>query len=120
MLLKKYTLSLLREAYGQDITMILKNPELENLELLKDGSTLFTMLHYSTRPAVVELIKRKKLKTFSMDSIVDDQGLRMFVDYFGTAYCGCKAGIDVLKKRMGSFILMNGDQSRRLSWGPAA
>ena len=91
------------EAYGQDITMILKNPELENLELLKDGSTLFTMLHYSTRPAVVELIKRKKLKTFSMDSIVDDQGLRMFVDYFGTAYCGCRAGIDVLKKTYGKF-----------------
>lgn len=91
------------EAYQQDITMILKDPELENLEMLKDGSTFFTMLHYSTRPAVVELIKRKNLQPFSMDSIVDDQGLRMFVDYFGTAYCGCKAGIDVLKKTYRDF-----------------
>lgn len=86
------------ETYRQDITMILKNPELENLEMLRDGSVFFTMLHYSTHPAVVELIKRKKLKTFSMDSIVDDQGLRLFVDYFGTAYAGCKAGIEELKK----------------------
>lgn len=91
------------EAYKQDITMILKNPELENLEMLKDGSVFFTMLHYSTRPTVCELIKRKKLKTFSMDSVVDDQGLRLFVDYFGTAYEGCKIGLEVLKKNFSNY-----------------
>lgn len=91
------------QAYKQDITMILKNPDLENLEMLKDGSVLFTMLHYSTRPAVIELIKRKHIKSFSMDSIVDDSGLRMFVDYFGTAYEACKVGVQVLKETFDDF-----------------
>ena len=93
----------MREAYEQDITMILKDPELENLEWLRDGSTFFTMLHYSTRPAVVELIRRKKLRTFSMDSIVNDEGIRMFVDYFGTAHGGMKIAVDVLKQQYADF-----------------
>lgn len=105
------------EAYKQDITMILKDPELENLEMLKDGSTFFTMLHYSTRPAVVELIKRKGLKTFSMDSIVDDAGLRMFVDYFGTAYCGCREGIKVLKQSYPEFYSTDRGPIRALVMG---
>lgn len=100
---KKVHFVKMEEAYKQDITMILKDPELPNLELLKDGSIFFTMLHYSTRPAVIEVIKRKQLKTYSMDSIVDDQGIRLFVDYFGTAYEACKAGIHALKESYSAF-----------------
>ena len=44
------------ESFGKDITMILKNPEPEDLEMLKDGSVYFTMLHYATRPKVCEII----------------------------------------------------------------
>ena len=91
------------DAYKQDITMILKNPEMENLEMLKDGSTYFAMLHYSTRPTVVELLKRKNIKSFSMDSIVDDYGLRMFVDYFGTAHAGCQVAVECLKETYKDF-----------------
>lgn len=93
----------MKEAYAQDITMILKDPDLENLELLKDGSVFFTMIHYAVRPAEVELIKRKQLKAYSMDSIVDDNGLRLFVDYFGTAYCAMVEGIKVLKQTYPDF-----------------
>ena len=85
------------EAFGQDITLILKNPDMSDLEMLKDGSVLFSMLHYTTHPDLRDMIERKKLRTFSMDSVVDDNGLRLFVDYFGTAFNGCKAGIEVLK-----------------------
>ncbi len=91
------------EAYKQDITMILKDPDIENLELLRDGTVFFTMIHYPTHPTVVEVIKRKKLKSFSMDSIVDDDGLRLFVDYFGTSYCACATGVETLKKQYPDF-----------------
>ena len=86
------------ESFGKDITMILKNPEPEDLEMLKDGSTYFTMLHYATRPKVREVIARKGLKTFAMDHIVDDSGLRIFADYFGTAFNGCQAAVEALKE----------------------
>lgn len=86
------------ESFGKDITMILKNPEPEDLEMLKDGSTYFTMLHYATRPKVREVIARKGLKTFAMDHIVDDSGLRIFADYFGTAFNGCSAAVEALKE----------------------
>ncbi|MDD4356125.1 MAG: hypothetical protein PHN98_02645 [Smithellaceae bacterium] len=88
----------LQEVYQQDMIVILKDPELKNLKLMKDFSALFTMIHYDTRPANVELICKKNIKSFSMDAIVDDNGLRMFVDYFGTAYAGCEISFEILKK----------------------
>ncbi|MCQ2551064.1 MAG: hypothetical protein MJ146_02580 [Clostridia bacterium] len=92
-----------KESFGQDITMILKNPELEDLEMLKDGSVYFSMLHYATRPGVREIIERKHLKAFAMDHIVDDEHKRIFVDFFGTAFNACKYGVDALKETYPKF-----------------
>ena len=86
------------ESFGKDITMILKNPEPEDLEMLKDGSVYFTMLHYATRPKVCEIIERKGLKAFAMDHIVDDDGRRIFADFFGTAFNACEAAIEAMKE----------------------
>ena len=91
------------ESFGKDITMILKNPEPEDLEMLRDGSVYFAMLHYATRPKVCEIIARKGLRTFAMDHIVDDNGLRIFADYFGTAFNGCQEAIEALKKTYPDF-----------------
>ena len=93
----------LEEAYKQDMVACLKNPDLKNLELLNEGASLFSMIHYDSRPAAVELITRKKLRSFSMDAIVDDQNLRAFVDYFGTAHCGCKTAFEELKRTREDF-----------------
>ena len=89
------------EVYKKDLIVILKMPELEELEKLRDGCCLFTMCHYPTRPANVELFMRKNIKTFSMDGIVDDYGKRIFVDYFRTAFNGSRIAFNELKKSMG-------------------
>ncbi|MCQ2548302.1 MAG: hypothetical protein MJ145_04785 [Clostridia bacterium] len=86
------------ESFGKDITMILKNPEPEDLEMLKDGSVYFSMLHYATRPQVREIIERKHLKALAMDHVVDDDHKRIFVDFFGTSFNACKEGVETLKK----------------------
>lgn len=91
------------EIYNQDLIVILKMPELEELEKLKDNSSIFTMCHYSTRPENVELFMRKGIEAFSMDTIVDDYGKRIFVDYFRTAFNGSKIAFDELKKSMADF-----------------
>lgn len=95
--------SSMNEVYQQDMIVILKNPDLANLELLRDGAILFTMIHYDTRPSCVELIERKNLKSFSMDALVDDYGIRTFVDYLGTAYSGCVCAFQILKQTRKDF-----------------
>lgn len=91
------------DVYHKDLIIILKMPELFELEKLKDGCSLFTMCHYSTRPAYVDLFKRKNIFTFSMDGIVDDYGKRLFVDYFRTAFNGSKLAFEELKKSFNYF-----------------
>ena len=51
-----------------------------------------------TRPAYVELFKRKNIFSLSMDGIEDDYGKRLFVDYFRTAFNGSKIAFEELKK----------------------
>lgn len=89
--------------YQKDLIIILKMPELSELEKLRDGCSLFTMCHYSTRLANVELFKRKNIFTLSMDGIVDDYGKRLFVDYFRTAFNGSKIAFEELKKSYHDF-----------------
>ncbi len=91
------------EVYNKDLIVIIKMPELKNLEKLKDGCSIFTMCHYHTRASYVELFKRKGVKSFSMDAIVDDYGKRIFVDYFRTAYNGSVIAFKELKKSMPDF-----------------
>lgn len=91
------------EAFDKDIVMILKNPDPEDLEMLRDGCVYFSMLHYATRPKVCEVLGRKSIRALAMDHVVDDKGLRMFVDYFGTAFNACKAGVDALKETYPDF-----------------
>lgn len=86
------------DIYQKDLIIILKMPEISELNKLKDGCSLFTMCHYSTRPAYVELFKNKNIFAFSMDGIVDDYGKRLFVDYFRTAFNGSKLAFEELKK----------------------
>lgn len=91
------------DAMSKEIVVILKMPSLKDLELLTDGSTIFTMCHFETREDYVRLFERKNINAISMDAIVDDDGLRMFVDYFGTAFNGCETAFNVLKEREGFY-----------------
>lgn len=91
------------KVFEQDMLIILKMPDLEKLEMLNDNSSIFSMLHYDTRPSFNEVLIRKKIKSFAMDMIVDDYGNRMFVDYFGTAFAGCEQAFNVLKENMNDF-----------------
>jgi len=95
------------DVYQKDLIIILKMPELSELEKFKDGCSLFTMCHYTTRPAYIDLFKRKNIFTFSMDGIVDDYGKRLFVDYFRTAFNGSKLAFEELKKSYDCFYSIN-------------
>lgn len=95
------------DTFKKDLVVILKMPDMEKLELLRDGNIFFSMCHFPTQTKNVELFKRKDIQAFSMDSITDDYGIRLFVDYFRTSYNACKMAFKELEKTMKNMYSKN-------------
>ncbi len=87
------------EAFQQDIVLVLRSPTLEEYEMLREGSILFSMLHFPTRPNRVEKLQRLGIKAISMDSISDDNGIRLVENMRAVAWNGLEAAFNVLEER---------------------
>lgn len=92
------------KVYKQDLVIVLKAPGYDQLEMMKSESSLISMLHYDSRPKLVEKLKEKGIHAYSMDSIVDDEHNRMVVTYELTALGGVKAAFYEMKKRKKNFF----------------
>ena len=67
-----------REAcFAQDYVLILRSPKHKELELIRPGSCLVSMLHFPTRPKRVQQLKKRKINAISLDSIIDDTNIRL-------------------------------------------
>jgi alanine dehydrogenase len=88
------------EVYSKDMVIVLKAPSVKDIMSMNRGSYLFSMLHYETRPIRNELLKKQGIKTLSMDSIVDDDNARLFVNYYGTSRSGTKIAFYELQKKL--------------------
>ncbi len=86
-------------AFQQDIVMVLRSPQLDEFEMLKPGGCLFSMLHFPTRPKRVEKLKKLGINAISMDSIVNDNNLRMVENMKAVAWNGLEAAFDVIEER---------------------
>ncbi|MGH4123947.1 MAG: alanine dehydrogenase [Clostridium sp.] len=87
-----------KECYEKDIVVVLRSPEFEQIEYMKQGSTLLSMLHYATRATRVEKLKEKGIFAVSMDSIRNDFHERMVVNYEGTSENGINLAFTELAK----------------------
>ncbi|WP_291637638.1 alanine dehydrogenase, partial [Clostridium sp.] len=87
-----------RECYEKDIVVVLRSPEFEEIEYMKQGSTLLSMLHYQTRATRVEKLKEKGIFAVSMDSIRNDFLERIVVNYEGTSGNGISVAFTELSK----------------------
>lgn len=87
-----------KECYEKDIVVVLRSPEFEEIEYMKEGSTLLSMLHYATRATRVEKLKEKSIFAVSMDSIRNDFLERMVVNYEGTSENGINLAFTELVK----------------------
>ena len=92
------------EIYKKDLVVVLKSPTDEEIKLMGKGSHLVSMLHYPTRKIKNKLLLHQGINCYSMDSMVDDDGVRMLVNYKGTSRSAVKAGFYELKKRMPKFM----------------
>jgi alanine dehydrogenase len=86
------------EAFRQDYVMVLRSPNKEEMRLLKPGSCIISMLHYPTRPKRVQLLKDIGVKAISLDSIVNDNRVRLVEDMRAVAWNGLEVAFDILEK----------------------
>ena len=86
------------EAFQKDYVMILRSPTLKELETIRRGSCLISMLHYPTRPARVQHLRELEIKAISLDGIVNENNVRLVENMKAVAWNGLEVGFDVLEK----------------------
>ncbi len=96
------------EAFQKDVSIILRSPKPEEFELIKPGATLIAMLHYPTRPKRVARLQAGGIKAISLDSIVNDSGIRLVENMKAVAWNGLEAAFDWLEKRWPDLIRPDG------------
>ena len=87
------------EAFQQDVVIVLRSPLREEFSLLRHDSCLISMLHYPTRPVRVKIMNDLGIKAISLDSIVNEQNIRLVENMKAVAWNGLEAAFDVLEKR---------------------
>jgi alanine dehydrogenase len=89
-------------AYRQDIVVVLRAPE-GRYELLRPGAILLSMLHFTTRPARVELLRRLGIEAIALDMVTGDDGRRLVQNLRDVARNGLAAAFDALERRWPAF-----------------
>jgi alanine dehydrogenase len=105
------------EVMQQDILIVLRSLNPDEFEILKPGTVLISMLHYPTRPGRVEKLKNLKIKAISMDSIVDDNNIRLVENMKAVAWNGLEAAFDVLEKHWTGLRRPDGEPIQTLILG---
>ena len=86
------------EAFQKDFVFILRSPTPEEMNLIKRGTTLVSMLHYPTRPNRVDTLTKLGIKAISLDSIANDNNIRLVENMKAVAWNGLEAAFDWLEK----------------------
>lgn len=86
------------EAFDRELVLILRAPERHEFNLLGRGSCLVTMLHYNTRPWRVQRLKDLGMRAVSLDSITDDNNLRLVENMRAVAWNGIDAAFTELER----------------------
>ncbi len=90
------------EAFQQDIVIVLRSPLREEFSLMKAGTCLVSMLHYPTRPVRVKNLKELGIKAISLDSIINEQNIRLVENMKAVAWNGLEAAFDIFEGHWGS------------------
>lgn len=86
------------DVYQQDIVLVLRCPSDDDLQKLRPGSTLISMLHFPTRPERVDFLRSLGIEAISLDSITDDVGRRLVENLRAVAWNGLEVGFQVLHR----------------------
>ena len=106
-----------KQAFQKDISIILRSPKPQEFEFVQPGSTLISMLHYPTRPYRLVRLQQGNIKSISLDSIVNDSGIRLVENMKAVAWNGLEAAFDWLEKRWPGLIRPDGQPTQVLILG---
>jgi alanine dehydrogenase len=81
------------------VVLILRSPNPDEFNLLRRGGTLISMLHFPTRPIRVARLNKLGIKAISLDSITNDDNIRLVENMKAVAWNGLEAAFDWLEKR---------------------
>jgi alanine dehydrogenase len=86
------------QAFQQDVVLILRSPKPDEFQLVKRGVTLIAMLHFHTRPIRLARLKKRGIRAVSLDSIVNDDNIRLVENMKAVAWNGLEAAFDWLEE----------------------
>jgi alanine dehydrogenase len=78
---------------------MLRSPNEDDYCLIPEGSCLISMLHYPTRPKRVQALRRLGIHSISLDSIINDNNLRLVENMRAVAWNGLETAFDVLENK---------------------
>jgi len=85
------------ECYRQDIVVVLRAPE-GHYELLRPGAVLVSMLHFTTRPARVAMLRELGVDAVSLDLIANDEGRRLVENLRSVAWNGISSAFAAMDR----------------------
>ncbi len=85
------------EVFQQDIVLVLRCPDENRIRFMRPGSCLVSMLHYTTRPKRIRLLRAQHLEAISLDAIKDDSGRRMVENFNAVAWNGMETAFNLLQ-----------------------
>jgi alanine dehydrogenase len=101
-----------QEAFQQDITIVLRSPTRDEFSFIRRGACLISMLHYPTRPVRVEILRDLGIQAISLDSITNEQNIRLVENMKAVAWNGLEAAYDHLEKRWPGLVRPDGEPIR--------
>lgn len=104
------------EAFNQDLVLILRAPDAD-FERMKPGVILMSMLHYPTHPNRIPIFNNLGLKTISLDSIVNDNDVRLVENMKSVAWNGLEVAFDLLEERWPGLLRPNSNPFRAVLLG---
>jgi len=105
-----------QEVFEQDVVLILRAPD-DDYRRMKPGTILMAMLHYPTHPTRVPLFKELGLKTVSLDSIVNDNDVRLVENMKSVAWNGLEVAFGLLEDHWPGLVRPDGKPIRTLVLG---
>jgi alanine dehydrogenase len=91
------------EVFRQDMVMVLRFPGISELQLMKPGSILVSMVHYEMRPDRIESLTKRGIIPLSLDAIFDDFCRRMVENMAGTSWNGMETAFRTLFNKVPDF-----------------
>jgi len=84
-----------KTVYRCPLVVRLKEPNEEELAIMKPGSVMFSMMHLPGNPHLRSLLKKYKITAISMEEIKDPFGKRKIEALYQTGYLGMEKGFEL-------------------------